>query len=66
MLYTITVVPYIIAFSVPDTPAWNAINLFMDSLFMMDVLINCFCAYYINDDCLEVSNKKILIHYASS
>lgn len=64
MIYTLIVVPYRVAFTIPDTPTWEIIDLLTDSLFMLDVLINMFCAYFAHNDELIVSNKKIFIHYA--
>lgn len=63
MFYTITVVPYRIAFPGVDTLFWRVVDLTIDSLFLLDVLINVFSAYYINDEEIEVSIKKIFLHY---
>lgn len=66
MCYTFTVVPYRIAFPSNDTEFWRTFDLIIDSLFLLDVLVNSFTAFYINDDEIETSNKKIIIHYAKT
>ena len=63
MFYTITVVPYRIAFPSMDSEFWRVFDLIIDSLFMIDVIINCFTAYYTNEDQIETSNKEIFLNY---
>ncbi|OMJ69246.1 hypothetical protein SteCoe_33079 [Stentor coeruleus] len=63
MLYTLFVVPFRIAFPVTDSKPWLVADLFVDCLFMTDVVVNCLSAYYINDDEIETSNKQILKNY---
>ena len=66
MIYTIIVIPYRVAFSVTDTAAWAAADLCIDCLFMLDVVINMFTAYYFSQDELIITHKKILLHYAKT
>lgn len=63
MLYTLFVVPFRIAFPIDDSKPWLVADLFVDCLFMTDVIVNCVSAYYINDDEIETSNKQILKNY---
>ena len=63
MFYTITVIPYRVAFPSMDTEFWRVIDLIIDCLFMIDIIINCFTAFYKNEDQIETSNKQILLNY---
>ena len=49
-----------------DTATWATADLFIDCLFMLDVVINAFTAYYIDREELVTGNKQILVHYAKS
>jgi CRP-like cAMP-binding protein len=66
MIYTITLVPYRVAFIEVDSTFWQNVDLLIDCLFMADVIINCFSAYFVTEDELEVSKKKIFLNYLMS
>ena len=63
MFYTVTVIPYRIAFPSMDSEFWRVFDLIIDSLFMIDIIINCFTAFYKNEDQIETSNKEIIFNY---
>ena len=64
LTYTATVTPYQVAFIEQDK-SWMIVDLVIDSLFGIDVIINCFTAYFDSEDNLVTDQKKILIHYAT-
>lgn len=63
MMYTITLTPYRVAFIDSDTSTWMAIDYLIDSLFMTDVVLNCFMAYVNTDEVLVTSHWKIFKNY---
>lgn len=66
MLYTVTVTPYRVSFIETDTDFWLDFDYAIDSLFICDVLVNCFVAYKNNEEVLVVSHWKIFKHYLST
>jgi potassium voltage-gated channel Eag-related subfamily H protein 6 len=46
-----------------DKVEWLVLDTIVDGLFFTDVIINCFLAYYTEDNTLEVRGKKIFFHY---
>lgn len=66
MGYTITVTPFRVAFIEVDTIAWSTFDTLVDFLFLFDVLVNSFSAYYTDEEILVTSNKKILKNYLKS
>lgn len=65
MIYTIVVVPYKISFFNGKNENWDNFDLFIDVVFMTDVIINCFSAIHQNED-LIVKHKEIIKSYAKS
>ena len=65
VIYTVTLVPYRIAFIEHDVIAWQVLDSIVDLIFMFDVLANCFSAVYIDNE-LITSLKKILSNYAKT
>jgi hypothetical protein len=65
MMYTAIVTPFVIALIDMDKIEWLVTDTIIDSLFFIDVGINCFLAYYTEDNNLEVRRKKIIQNYAT-
>lgn len=64
MLYTATVTPYRIAIFDEDTTEWLVTDVTIDCLFFIDVIINCYLAYYDENMSLVVSHRKIMVNYS--
>lgn len=66
LIYTALLVPYRLAFE-DDTPVgWFAFDLYLDSMFMLDILLNFFTGYYDKEDELSgpiMDCKKIALNY---
>ena len=67
LLYTATVMPYRMAFIQSVMyDSWFYVELCVDALFFIDLLINCFSAYYNNHGHLVTDRKIIIISYLRS
>ena len=66
MAYTITITPYRVAFIDVDTLGWSTFDTLVDFLFLADVVINSFSAYYKEGEVLVTSNKEIILNYMKS
>lgn len=64
LVYTATVMPYEIAF-IDSYPydSWFILGLVIDSLFFIDILMNCITAYYNSDMHLVTMRSKIFLNY---
>jgi hypothetical protein len=51
------VTPFAIAFADMDQIEWLVLDTMVDGLFFTDVIINCFLAYYTEDNTLEIRAK---------
>lgn len=63
MLYISIVTPLQVAFFEEEDQLWFALNLLVDVLFLGDIAINCFSAFYKEDSTLVVAHKQILWNY---
>lgn len=63
LLYTALVTPFAIALLDIDKIEWLIIDLIVDMCFMTDVIVNCFLAYYNEENLLITEKRKILSHY---
>lgn len=66
LIFIAVVTPYRVALESEDTIAWLVVDSAVDSLFFIDLVLNCFQAYYDNTKNLVTSRKKILLTYAKS
>lgn len=66
LLYTFTATPYTIAFL--NDPSWIlvAIDFFVDFVFLIDIVINFFIAYYDSNYKLVDNKKKIAWKYLTT
>ena len=62
MIYTIILVPYRVSFVESDSEAWQAFELGIDLIFILDVLINCVSAQVIEEG-LITNIQEILSNY---
>jgi hyperpolarization activated cyclic nucleotide-gated potassium channel 1 len=59
--------PYRMAFEESEMwTDWFYVELTIDSLFFVDVVVNCLSAYYNSDGHLVTSRSRILVNYARS
>ncbi len=67
LIYTATVMPYEIAF-IDSYPydSWFIMGLVIDSLFFIDILMNCITAYYDSEKHLVTMRSMIFCHYLKS
>ena len=56
LAYTALITPYQVAF-IEYSSVWEIIDLTLDLLFAMDVIINCFTAYFDHEDNLIIDRK---------
>lgn len=64
LIYTATIMPYRIAFVDPEKHSfWWFLELFIDSLFFLDVIVNINSAYYDSEGQLVKSRKRIFLRY---
>ncbi|CAG9329138.1 unnamed protein product [Blepharisma stoltei] len=64
LLYTGIVSPYRIALYNYDPIEWYIAELIVNCFYFIDVILNCFLAYYDQDMNIVVSHKKIFCNYA--
>lgn len=69
LMFTATVVPYRLAFTDEDPPGWTAAYVFVDLLFLADIILTFFTSYTeeaVAGD-IEVFNSKLIaLHYIKS
>lgn len=63
MLYTATVTPYRVALIDIDSSSWQVLDIVIDTLFAIDLVINCFLSYYDDQMTLITSHFSIFFHY---
>ena len=63
LLYTATVIPYRMTLQSPDSLSFIIFDTFVDGLYFMDTVFNCFLAYFDSEGSLITSNKKIFKNY---
>lgn len=64
MIYVGTLMPYKIAFMThDDINTWHWLDNVNDFVFLFDVIITSFSAYYNDDGILITNNKQIFINY---
>ena len=63
MLYTATVVPYRIALIEEEPLGWYIFDIIVDFLFFVDVIINCYLAFFDNANKLVTDRRTIILHY---
>lgn len=64
LLEVAIVTPYRVSFiEEEEGMAWFASDLIIDCLFFIDVIVNCFLAFYDKDKHVVYDKKKILLHY---
>ena len=63
LLYTATVVPYLMILQGAEDTGFFIFNTIVDFLYMFDTLFNCFLAYYDSEGILVISKKKIIKNY---
>jgi Ion transport protein/Cyclic nucleotide-binding domain len=63
MIYTVTITPYRVAFVDVETLFWLNLDYVIDIIFGIDVVLNCFMAYF-SDEVLITSRCKIILNYA--
>jgi hypothetical protein len=66
VMYTATVTTYRIAFIDDESDDWFAVDNVVNGLFILDVIINCFLAYYDSQMNLITDHKAILSHYSQT
>jgi hypothetical protein len=63
LIYTATVTPFRVAFYDVDSDFWIGLDIFIDSCFLLDIILNFFTAYFDAEDELVLDRKNIAIHY---
>lgn len=64
LVYAGTLMPFKIAFLDYNTrDPWYVLDLVADFIFLIDVFVNCFSAFYDDDGKLVTNNKKIFMIY---
>mmetsp|Transcript_21331 Transcript_21331/g.34713 ORF Transcript_21331/g.34713 Transcript_21331/m.34713 type:complete len:325 (+) Transcript_21331:205-1179(+) len=65
LIYVIITVPIRVCFDMePSTGSADTLDLIVDILFIVDIFVNCVCAYREKDGTTVVSQKRIMYHYA--
>ena len=64
LVYTATFTPYQVAF-IESNDFWFIWDIVVDGIFLTDLVINFFTAYFDNEDNLIVTHKQIVIHYTT-
>ena len=65
-MYACIVTPYRTAFSEEDPIGWIVVDSIIDILFLIDLILNFFYAYYDENEELVIDRKKIAIKYLKS
>ena len=66
LFFTFFVTPYRIAFTEKDSTTWTVIDGVIDFLFLMDIILNFFMAYY-NSEYILIDNRwKIALKYITT
>jgi hyperpolarization activated cyclic nucleotide-gated potassium channel 1 len=63
LLFTAIITPYRLALVDSYDETWLIIDLVIDGLFVVDVFVNCFLAYYNEEMDIITDRKMIFIHY---
>jgi hypothetical protein len=63
LVYTATISIFRISFIDDEELWWLICDTWVDSMFFIDVLVNCFLAYYDSEMTLVVQRKTIFLHY---
>jgi CRP-like cAMP-binding protein len=63
LIYTATITIFRIAFVEDEETGWLIADTVIDSLFFVDVTVNCFLAYYDFEMNLVTGHKAIVLHY---
>ena len=66
LMFVALVTPYRVALEAEDSVEWIIVDTTIDGFFFMDMLLNCFMAYYDSEKSLITSHKKILLTYGKS
>ena len=66
MAYTATVVPYKAVFMTEEPLHFFIIDILVDLIFMGDIVITCFLAYYDNENDLVTNKRRIFMNYLTS
>ena len=60
LFFTCFVTPYRIAFAQTDDMIWSVINFSIDVFFFIDIIIIFNSAFYHEDDCKLIKNRKVI------
>ena len=66
MIYTATVVPYKVVFMTKEIIGLEVFDIIVDLLFLGDIIVTCFLAYYNEDNEIVTSKRKIFVKYLTS
>ena len=66
MAYTATVVPYKAVFMVEEPIYFFIIDILVDLIFLGDIVITCFTAYYDIENDIVTSKRRIFMNYLTS
>ena len=64
LVYLSISLPFRIAFGVEQTKGWEVTDSMIDTLFFIDILLNCITGFYTADGELVMGNKAILQRYS--
>lgn len=63
LLYTATVTIFRITFIDDESTTWLVIDHIVDGLFFIDIIVNCFSAYYDSEMNLVTAHRRIVVNY---
>jgi len=66
MMYTVTLMPYRVAFEDSSALSWTIIEYLVQCLFGLDIIVCFFSAYYNDHEILIDSIREISVNYVSS
>ena len=61
LIYIATVTPYNISFVDEENMFWYVLDLVIDGLFFIDIIVNCFSAYFDEEYNIITNHYQILI-----
>lgn len=62
--YAAIILPFKIAYiEEGEYPEWDNFDYFVDAMFILDIIVNFFSAYYDSENNLILDNKKIALKY---
>ena len=64
-MYTATIVPYKAVFMIEEPLEFFIFDILVDVLFLCDIIITCFLAYYDKENDLITSRRTIFLNYLS-